>query len=253
MFKPSAVALPDSLAQGRLDEAQITSPALRQALQNANVEILAKIIPGFRSEDRFITLPTGESVELTDWSNVYVIRLARAQARQALIETLSNFKEVVYAEPQGLFQPEQIPNDPFFNRQWYLKNDGQGNGTPGADIKATQAWDITTGSSSIKIAIVDGGMQTNHPDFTGRVTGDTGDNYHHGTAVAGVAAAQGNNGIGIAGVAWNVGIINEDYGSGFASEVAAAVTSAINRGANIINSSISSPQNFSTVRNAYAR
>ncbi|MCI0695820.1 S8 family serine peptidase [candidate division KSB1 bacterium] len=252
MFKPDVVALPDSLAQGRLDEAQINAPALRQALQNANVELLAKIIPGFRAEDRFITLPTGESVELTDWSNVYVIRLPSAQAREALLRALPQFSEIVYAEPQGVLQPELIPNDPFFNRQWHLKNDGQGGGAPGADIKAAQAWDITTGSSIIKIAIIDEGMQTNHPDFTGRVTGDPGDNSLHGTVTAGVAAAQGNNGIGIAGVAWNVGIINEDYGLGTISEGAAAVTSAINRGAHILNNSISTGENSSTFRIAYA-
>lgn len=253
MFKPNVVALPDSLTEGRLDETQINAPALRQALQNANVERLAKIIPGFRAEDRLITLPTGESVELTDWSKVYVLRLPAAQARDRLLRALSQFSEIVYAEPQGVIQPELIPNDPFFNQQWHLKNDGQGSGgVPGADIKAAQAWDITTGASSIKIAIIDEGMQANHPDFTGRVTGDTGDNSLHGTVVAGVAAAQGNNGIGVAGVAWNVGIINEDYDFGYVSQVTAAVVSAINRGAHILNNSISYQPYSDTFRNAYA-
>jgi len=252
MFKPEVVALPDSLAQGRLDQAQINAPALRQALQNANVERLAKIIPGFRPENRFITLPTGENVELTDWSQIYILRLPAAQARDGLLRALSQFSEIVYAEPQGVIQSELIPNDPFFNQQWHLQNNGQGGGAPGADIKAAQAWDITTGSSSIKIAIIDEGMQTNHPDFTGRVTGDAGDNSLHGTVVAGVAAAQGNNGIGVAGVAWNVGIINEDYGAGTISDGAAAVTSAINRGAHILNNSISIQQNSNTFRIAYA-
>lgn len=252
MFKPEVVALPDSLAEGRLDETQINAPALRQALQNARVERLAKMIPGFRAEDRFIILPTGESIELTDWSKVYVLRLPSAQAREALLRALPQFSEIVYAEPQGVIQTELIPNDPFFNQQWHLQNNGQGGGAPGADIKAAQAWDITTGSSSIKIAIIDEGMQTNHPDFTGRVTGDAGDNSLHGTVVAGVAAAQGNNGIGIAGVAWNVGIINEDYGLGTITEGANAVTSAINRGAHILNNSISTQQYSTTFRNAYA-
>ncbi|MFH1942149.1 MAG: S8 family serine peptidase [bacterium] len=136
-----------------------------------------------------------------------------------------------------------IPNDQFFTRQWALKNDGatyQGSGTPGADIKANLAWDIVTGSSTVKIGIVDIGMQANHPDFNGRVTGDAGDNSGHGTVVAGIAAAQGNNGIGIAGVAWNVGIINEDYGSNYSAsdaDIAAAVRSASNRGAQVINNS----------------
>jgi subtilisin family serine protease len=255
MFKPNAVALPNGQNQGSLNDAQISSPTLQQALQNANVEILAKIIPNFHSQDRFIMTHTGEQVELADWSNVYLIRLPQAQARNAVLGILSQISEVVYAEPNGQVKPALIPNDASFSQQWYLKNDGtaqQGNGTSGADIKATQAWDITTGSSAIKIAIVDGGMQTNHPDFTGRVTGDTGDNDGHGTTVTGVAAAQGNNSIGIAGVAWNVGIINEDYGNGSTADVAAAVISAINRGAHVINNSYGTTTYATTMRNAFA-
>ena len=95
-------------------------------------------------------------------------------------------------------------------------------------------------------------METDHPDFTGRVTGDTGDDGAHGTAVAGIAAAQGNKGIGIAGVAWNVGIINEDFGTGSTADAAAAVLSAANRGADVINNSWSIGINFSTIRAAFA-
>ena len=182
----------------------------------------------------------GEKVTLSDWENVYLVRLPVSEALKGFITALKNRPEVVYAEPNGLGAPLLIPNDSNFNRQSALKNDGsylQGNGALGADINATNAWDITTGSSSINIAIIDGGMQTNHPDFTGRVTGDTGDNNSHGTGVAGVAAAQGNNSIGVAGVAWNVGIINEDYGNASDADFINAIHSAMNRGAHIINNS----------------
>src|SRR5690606_13565344 len=113
-----------------------------------------------------------------------------------------------------------LPNDAHFARQRALKNDGttiQGSGTPGADINATAPWHLETGASWVKIGIVDSGMKTNHPDFTGRVSGDPTGSFpgiEHGTFAAGIAAAQGNNTTGVAGVAWNVGIINEDYGAG---------------------------------------
>ena len=240
MFKSDAVIPPANRTAGRPDEFQIPERGLRQLLLNANVEAISRLMPEFRPEDRYAVNRTGEEVQLTDWTQVYVIRLPQPQAREGFLNALKNRPEVIFAELHGRGEPDLIPNDQYFNRQWALKNDGtwiQGSGTPGADIKATQAWDITTGSSSIKVGIVDNGIQTNHPDFAGRVTGDTGDNSSHGTGVTGVAGAQGNNTTGIAGVAWNVGIINEDYGSASDADLAAAVRSAANRGADVINNS----------------
>ena len=243
MFAEGAVIPPVDRTAGKLDEFQVPSGALRQILQNANVEKISRLMPEFRPKDRFAINVTGESVLLTNWTDIYVLLLPSTQKREVILSALTNRPEVVYAEINGRGGPCLIPNDQFFTRQWALKNDGatyQGSGTPGADIKANLAWDIVTGSSTVKIGIVDIGMQANHPDFNGRVTGDAGDNSGHGTVVAGIAAAQGNNGIGIAGVAWNVGIINEDYGSNYSAsdaDIAAAVRSASNRGAQVINNS----------------
>ncbi len=240
MLRVGVLTPPPGRSHGLLSEFQIPSQELRQVLQGAGVEAIGRVIPDFRPEDRFAISRTGEKVELTDWTNVYIVRLASSETRSAILKALKDRPEVVYAEFNGKAEPTLFPNDQFFDRQWALRNNAtsqQGNGTPGADIKATQAWDITTGSGNIKIGIVDNGMQTDHPDFTGRVTGDGGDNSGHGTAVAGIAAAQGNNGIGVAGVAWNVGIINEDYGAASHADVAAAVRSAGNQGADVINNS----------------
>ncbi len=203
-FQPNVVVPLGDTAQGTLNNFQILSDSLLPILVNANVEKITRLVRDFQSENRFTVNRTGDSVMLTDWSNIYLLRIPEALARETLITLLGNRPEVVYAEVNGRGEPDLIPNDQYFYWQWALKNDGtsdHGNGTPGADIKATQAWDITTGSSSIKLAIVDGGMQTDHPDFAGRVSGDPSDNDPHATAVAGIAAAQGNNDIGIAGVA----------------------------------------------------
>jgi subtilisin family serine protease len=224
---------------------------------------MARLLPTFQTADRVKVNRTGETVVLNDWSNVYVVRMNSTQVRDGLLVALNSHPDVVHAEPNGYGGPTSDPNDQYFFRQWALKNNGtveQGNGTPSADVKAVDAWDITTGSSNVKIGIVDCGIQTNHPDFTGRVTGDAGDNSYHGTVVTGIAAAQGNNSIGVAGVAWNVGIVNEDYGDCYNSNpdpnFVAAILSAANRGSQVINNSwqLSDPigRYSETVRKAFS-
>ena len=107
---------------------------------------------------------------------------------------------------------ELIPNDPGFSNLWGIQNTGQLGGTAGMDMKGTQAWDITTGSSSIIVVIIDVGVQPDHPDihqipgtnFTSDASFNGGpvnacDN--HGTAVAGCVSAIINNSLGTVGIA----------------------------------------------------
>lgn len=243
MYRLGAVSPPAGSTEGLVDDFEIPSMELRQVLQAANIEVMSRLIPDFESQDRFRVSRTGEMVELTDWSNVYLVRLPTAQERAFLVEALAGRPEVIYVEINGIGEPDGtpfIPDDDDFPKQWNMNNTGapdQGGGTPDADIDGPEAWDIRTGSSAIKIAIVDNGMRTNHADFAGRVTGDAGDNSSHGTDIAGVAAAQGNNTIGVAGVAWNVAIINEDYGAASDADFINAVNSAVNRGAHVVNNS----------------
>lgn len=112
-------------------------------------------------------------------------------------------------------------NDPFLPNQWSLNNTGtaaQNNGTPGADMRVFPAWGITTGSASIKVAILDEGVDLNHPDLVANMLpgfdgtglnsgGAPSGNDAHGTACAGIVAAVGNNNLGIAGVAYGSKII----------------------------------------------
>lgn len=133
--------------------------------------------------------------------------------------------EILLAEPDLGFHPIVAVNDPLFPYQWALKNTGspqQGNGTAGADIDAEAAWSITTGSPAIKIAILDSGVDTLHPDLKPNLlagydaTGQGSQGYPnigpfpsdgHGTSCAGIAAAAGNNGIGVTGVAYTCKIV----------------------------------------------
>lgn len=123
-------------------------------------------------------------------------------------------------------RPKSQPNDPFFLQQWPLRNTGQSGGAPGADANVLAVWDSGRHGENLVIAIVDDGVEGAHPDLKDRIVPQAGYDYRdqdsqpepeggegadaqgrpvadsHGTAVAGVAAASGNNGIGVAGVAY---------------------------------------------------
>ncbi|MBJ7259877.1 MAG: S8 family serine peptidase [Chthoniobacterales bacterium] len=176
-----------------------------------------------------------------------------AQAEARVIAALSNNPNFEFAEPDYTAQIILTPNDPYYaSYQWHLPKVG-----------APAAWDTTTGSAAVTIAVVDSGVEATHPDLAGRVlvgydfvNGDANpaDDNGHGTAVAGVAAAGGNDGIGVAGAAWNVSIlpvkVMNSAGSGSYSSIANGITYAADRGAKIINLSLSGTSSSSTLQNA---
>ena len=173
----------------------------------------------------------------------------------------------------GSSQAAIVPNDPFFSNQWYLSK-----------IRADSAWEKITESPHTVIAVIDSGIQIDHPDLknniwinTKEVAGDGLDNDNngfiddifgwdfvnnvpdpspkftdgwteagvsHGTMVAGIIAAHGNNNIGVTGVTWRAKIMAlkalNDKGEGRVSDVIRAIDYAINNGADIINLSFSS-------------
>ena len=240
-FLPDSLEMEDGFTEvSDMNKLEIKSKSLDKAMKKIELKSVKKAFPDFAETDTVKIRENGKKIKLPNMSRIYVLKLKKKDDIERVINELSREYSVLFAEKNGRGEADFAPNDTHYNYQWFLDNDGtyaQGSGSASADIRAEQAWDITTGSSSIKIAIVDAGMQTNHPDFTGRVSGDSGDNADHGTAVAGIAAAAGNNSQGVAGVAWNVGIINEDYGSGSFTDFANAVISASNRGAHVINNS----------------
>jgi subtilisin family serine protease len=145
---------------------------------------------------------------------------------------------VAYVEPNFVLQTAAVPNDPSLSRLWGLNNIGQSGGLRDADIDAPEAWNTTTGSRDVVVAVIDSGVDYNHPDLKanmwknpGEIPGDGIDNDNngkkddvygwdfenndadpmddddHGTHVAGTIGAVGNNGTGIVGVSWNVSLM----------------------------------------------
>lgn len=137
----------------------------------------------------------------------------------------------------------RVPNDPLWPQQWGPTR-----------VAASLAWDRTTGSPSTVVAVLDTGVDASHPDLadalavgTDLVNGDddASDDHGHGTAVAGIIGARGDNAVGIAGYCWRCTILPvkvlDDLGSGDSSTVAAGIVWAVDHGASVVNLSLSSP------------
>ncbi len=124
-----------------------------------------------------------------------------------------------YAEPNYVLFVGKTTNDPLYGQQYALHNTGQTGGTSGADMRVLEAWNLTTGASNIRVAVLDNGVQLNHPDLINNLLpgfdatggGSDGGNTNiyeaHGTSCAGIVGAVANNGIGVAGVAYSCRIV----------------------------------------------
>jgi hypothetical protein len=167
--------------------------------------------------------------------DVEVVKLHPSVSVKKAIQLYLANPDVLYAEPNYIVRSLVVPNDPQFSQLWGLHNTGQSGGTVDADIDAPEAWNITTGSSGVVVAVIDTGIDYNHQDLAANMFRNTADcnsngidddgngfvddcfgidtanddsnpmdDFNHGTHVAGTIGAVGNNNIGVVGVNWNV-------------------------------------------------
>jgi subtilisin family serine protease len=186
---------------------------------------------------------------------------SRSKSVASLVSELSARPDVEYVEPNYIVHTNVFPNDSRFGELWGLQNTGQPilgvPGTPGADIKATLAWDVSTGSRANVVAVIDTGIDYNHPDLAANVwsaptaftvniggtlvncaagthgfnainkTCDPLDDNDHGSHVSGTIGGIGNNIIGVAGVNWTASIMGAKFLNAAGSGTTADAINAI--------------------------
>ena len=191
---------------------------------------------------------------------------------------LSMESQVEFAEPNFLISKDNLtPNDPQFEQQWALRNTGQEGGQFGSDIKATTAWEKTTGASRTVVAVIDSGIDFTHPDVRNNRwtnphpsasgdlhgwdyvedSGEITDEHGHGTAIAGIIGAEGHNAVGVTGVMWRASLMSlrvlDNTGTGDIANAIEAIDYASSHGAQVINLSWGTAGNSIALKDAIER
>lgn len=225
-----------------------------------------------------ISTAVPEGAPMRRWVHV---KLADFMDEQFMRDQLRLRSEFEHVELNHLVRIQLTPNDPSFGLQWGLHNIGQLVGPPGeqssgtvdADIDAPEAWNAQTGSTGVRVAVIDSGIDYLHPDLSANIwintaeknglpgvdddangyvddingydfvnsDSDPMDDNGHGTHVSGTIAAKGNNGMGVTGTSWKASLMSlkflDSTGSGSTSDAVEAVLYAASMGAKIINAS----------------
>jgi outer membrane protein assembly factor BamB/subtilisin family serine protease len=272
---PRANRLPitdQELAQGYRSRVLIVKPLTFQG---------AEKLDAAEAAEGFFTLRNFERL-----GRMRVLEVPEGMSLAEALSLLKSSGRYEFVVPDRIYRTQAVPNDPSFSQQWSLKNTGSTGGIADVDIKAVTAWDTQSSASDVVVAVIDSGLRLTHQDISanlwvnsGEIAGngidDDGDGYiddvhginatvstalakagdptddnGHGSHVSGIIGAAGNNGLGIAGVAWSVKIMAlkflESNGFGSFSDGCECIDYAIKKGARIINASYGSDSSTGT-------
>jgi thermitase len=225
------------------------------------------------NEERAVARTGGEVEQRIDSIDGVVISVDPDRVDQT-VKKLGHERFVETVERNFVVRAARLPNDRSFEDQWGLRNLGHFDGKVGADVAAPAAWDMTIGGS-VPVAVVDTGVSFKHPDLSGNAWANPGDPVNgvdddgdgfkddvngadflngdsepnddggHGTHVAGIIGAQGNNSVGITGVNWEAQVMGLKFldgnGEGNTADAANAIDFAVDHGARVINASWGGP------------
>jgi subtilisin family serine protease len=178
----------------------------------------------------------GQTLRTFSRTGAELVSLRNMTVEEA-IRRYGSHRDLHYLEPNYIVRANVLPNDPMFSELWGMRNTGQTGGVSDADIDADEAWELSTGSRSVVVGVLDTGVDYSHPDLAANMwtnsaeTPDNGidddgngfvddyrgwdfangdndpiDDHNHGTHCAGIIGAVGDNGIGVVGVNWEVSI-----------------------------------------------
>lgn len=254
----------DALVDSKqLQTLNLSDTSFVHLLSNYGVRHITPLFPEVKNQNQTHTL-----------SQIYVLHLEPGHSVLNAVTAFASHPLVAWAEPDYVAYDAAVPSDVLYPNQWAL-----------AQIQADAAWDVVTGTSNTLIAVLDTGVDITHPDLADRIwvnpgetpnngldddgnnliddvngwnyiagTNDVFDDDGHGTTVAGIAAADTNNSVGIAGMCWNCRLmplkVMQTGGVANYSDVALGIYYAINKGADVINISLGGYADSLTLRAA---
>ncbi len=247
-FKSNVINIPDGKISALNKDVVINAVSI-QGLNSKfgvtkinDVSIKTFVEPG----EKFIR---GKWVTVPDLSNLFVLVLPEDVDVIKAVKEYSNDPNVEYASPNYIRKASLSPNDSYY-RDYNPGLPSQWNQNSLFKIQAEKAWDITTGTANVTVAVIDTGLNYKHVDISGRTVegydfvnndDDPWDDHGHGSHVAGIIAANTNNNQGIAGVNWNCKVmplkILDSGGYGDAIKSYHAIVWAAEHGADVINMS----------------
>ena len=288
--RPAEAAFALTAKKG-LSSTTSNTPLVQKSGGKRQGELLIRFREGVSEQDKNALVGSKgarRKKKLRGRSRIERLELSAGQEPEAVAESLRYLPAVEFAEPNYLLsRDELIPKDMRVAEQWALRNTGQGGGQAGSDINAAAAWLTTTGATQTVIAVIDSGIDFTHPDLINNqwTNANETDNHRdddndgltddlhgwdwvaddnsirdeqgHGTSIAGIIAAQGNNQTGISGVMWRASLMSlrvlDNTGTGDVASAVEAIDYATAHGAQVINCSWGTDQFSAALRDAFDR